>query len=146
MIWWWWLIFCPYCWPKISGLWAAFQWLKIWIGGGWASRPSINRESSVSENHILFSSKNTLASKPNFFPWCAAMSAFFPFIKWMKEREEDEKVVIGLSFRVSGRCVALIVVKKLLRRISRDRVPPSRMTCRILLQLDQAIGFPGCLI
>ena len=63
----------------------------------------------------------------------------------MKEREEDEKVVIGLSFRVSGRCVALVVVKKLLRRISRDRVPPSRMTCRILTSTGSGNRVSGLL-
>ena len=63
------------------------------------------------------------------------MSSFLPLIKWGKEkkREKDEKKVIRFSSLESRRCVALFTVKVLLRRTSlRDRVSPSRMTCRIL--------------
>ena len=50
------------------------------------------------------------------------------------EREKDEEMVIKLSFLGSLEGVTLVVVKGLLRCISRrDRVPPSRMTGRILV-------------
>ena len=44
------------------------------------------------------------------------MSSFFLFIRWRKEkeREENEKMVIMLSSRESGRCVALVTMKGLL--------------------------------
>ena len=58
------------------------------------------------------------------------MSSLLLFIKRRKEeREEDEEMVIRFSSEKSGRCVTLVVVKGLLRRISRrDRVAPSRAT------------------
>ena len=66
------------------------------------------------------------------------MLSSFLFIKWRKEkkREKDEKIVIGLSSRKFGRCVALVVMKEPLRRISRrKRVSSLRMTGRILVSI-----------
>ena len=49
-------------------------------------------------------------------------------------------MMIRFSSRESRRCVALVAVKGLLQRIScSEGVPPSRMTGRILTQLDRAI-------
>ena len=46
-------------------------------------------------------------------------------------------MVIVLSSEESGRCVALVIVKALLWRISHcDMVPPSRMTGKILASTD----------
>ena len=43
------------------------QGLRIWIGGDWASRPSINIERSVRENHFSSSSKNSYFKTLVFF-------------------------------------------------------------------------------
>ena len=53
-----------------------------------------------------------------------------------KKSEEDEEMMLMLSFREFELSVALFIVKGLLRRISHgDRVSPSRMTCRILISI-----------
>ena len=48
-----------------------------------------------------------------------------------KEREEDEETVIRLSSREFRRCVTLVIMKKLLRRISHhDKLSPFKVTGR----------------
>ena len=78
------------------------------------------------------SSLKPLFRYPSFFSCCVAMLSFLLFIKWRKEeREEDEQTVIEISPGESGRCVTLVIVKRLSRCIScRDSVPPSRVTAR----------------
>ena len=81
-----------------------FQGLKIWIGGGWASRPSIYREESTGGNQLLCLLRKSLPRNPKlFFSCCAAMSSFLLFIKWReKEREEWEMVIEFSSGSLKG--------------------------------------------
>ena len=67
----------------------------------------------MGESHFLSSSKKPLLQNPNFFSHYVTMSSFLLFIKWTEERE-GEDMVIKLSSKKSGRCVALGVVKGLL--------------------------------
>ena len=55
-----------------------------------------------------------------------------------KERDEDEEVVIGLSSREFNSCVALAIVKGLLRSINcRDRMsPPEGLCCPQFAQTE----------
>ena len=63
-----------------------------------------------------------------------------------KEREEDGEMMIRLSSRKSGWCVALVAMKGLLQCISRrDMVLPSRMTCKILASTRSGDLIPGLL-
>ena len=99
-----------------------FYELKIWIGGGWASHPYINRDRSIGGNHLLSSSRSLLLRNSNFFfPCCAAMSSSLLFIKWRKEKkwEKDKEMVIVLSSKEFGKCVTLVIMKGLLRHINR---------------------------